>query len=97
VNCVLHFRPHALLLFEVQPLICLLTSRWGTTDGVLKDGFRISNTQVTMAAASNTLEIKLDAGKTTADFDTVGLWCERLSANFGQVSRYWRNKIGTVY
>ncbi|EPE34248.1 hypothetical protein GLAREA_07261 [Glarea lozoyensis ATCC 20868] len=59
---------------------------WGTTNGVLKDGFRISNTQVTMAAASTTLEINLDAGKTTADFDTVGLWCERLSANFGQAT-----------
>lgn len=59
---------------------------WGTTDGVIKDGFRISSTQVTQAATSDTLIIKLDAGKTAADFDTVGLWCERLNANFGQAT-----------
>lgn len=59
---------------------------WGTTDGVIKDGFRISNTQVTHAATSDTLIIKLDAGKTVADFNTVGLWCERLNANFGQAT-----------
>ncbi|KAH6665931.1 hypothetical protein B0J14DRAFT_604895 [Halenospora varia] len=59
---------------------------WGTTDGVLKNGFRISNTQVTSAATSNMLTIKLDSGKTTADFSTVGLWCERLNANFGQAT-----------
>ncbi|KAH8647558.1 hypothetical protein BGZ60DRAFT_521230 [Tricladium varicosporioides] len=59
---------------------------WGTTDGVLKNGFRISNTQVTSAAKSNMLTIKLDSGKTTADFSTVGLWCERLNANFGQAT-----------
>lgn len=32
------------------------------------------------------LEIKLDAGKTAGDFSVVGLWCERLSANFGQAT-----------
>ncbi|KAF2431887.1 hypothetical protein EJ08DRAFT_648560 [Tothia fuscella] len=57
---------------------------WGTTDGVLKDGFRISNKQVKEKASTNSLTIMLDAGKTPADFSTVGLWCERLNANFGQ-------------
>jgi hypothetical protein len=59
---------------------------WGTTDGVIKDGFRISNEQVTQKATSNSLTIMLDAGKTPADFSTVGLWCERLNANFGQAT-----------
>ena len=59
---------------------------WGTTDGVIKDGFRISNEQVTQKASSNSLTIMLDAGKTTSDFSTVGLWCERLHANFGQAT-----------
>jgi hypothetical protein len=59
---------------------------WGSTSDVLKDGFRISDEQVTMAAETDSLTISLDAGKTTADFSTVGLWCERLSANFGQAS-----------
>lgn len=57
---------------------------WGSTSTNLKDGFRISNAQITGKATSNTLDIALDAGKTTADFMTVGLWCERFSANFGQ-------------
>ncbi|KAJ5017262.1 hypothetical protein K4K57_009168 [Colletotrichum sp. SAR 10_99] len=59
---------------------------WGATDDVIKHGFRISNEQVTKAASTNTLTIKLDAGKTPADFSTVGLWCERLSADFGQAT-----------
>ncbi|KAF4624288.1 hypothetical protein G7Y89_g13885 [Cudoniella acicularis] len=59
---------------------------WGTTDGVLKDGFRISNTHITTAATSNMLTINLDAGHTTADFSAVGLWCEQLNANFGQAT-----------
>ncbi|KAF4912445.1 hypothetical protein CGCVW01_v011096 [Colletotrichum viniferum] len=59
---------------------------WGATDDVIKNGFRISNKQVTKAASTNTLTIKLDAGKTPADFSTVGLWCERLSADFGQAT-----------
>ncbi|KAH7418822.1 hypothetical protein BKA64DRAFT_208983 [Cadophora sp. MPI-SDFR-AT-0126] len=59
---------------------------WGSTDGVIKNGFRISNEQITKAATTNTITIKLDAGKTAADFDTVGLWCERLNANFGQAT-----------
>ncbi|KAG4428950.1 hypothetical protein IFR05_015571, partial [Cadophora sp. M221] len=57
---------------------------WGTTSSSLKDGFRISNAQVTEAATSNTLSINLNAGKTSADFTTVGLWCESFSVNFGQ-------------
>jgi hypothetical protein len=57
---------------------------WGSTTSKLSSGFRISNEQVTKAATSDMLEIELDAGKTSADFSVVGLWCERLSANFGQ-------------
>jgi hypothetical protein len=57
---------------------------WGATNTNLKGGFRISSKQVTEAAKTNTLTITLDAGKTTADFSTVGLWCEKFSANFGQ-------------
>lgn len=49
-------------------------------------GFRISNFHVTQAATSNMDTINLDAGKTTADFSTVGLWCEQLKANFGQAT-----------
>lgn len=37
-----------------------------------------------MAPANKMYTIELDAGKTTGDFGTVGLWCERFSANFGQ-------------
>lgn len=59
---------------------------WGTTNGILSDGFRISNFHVTQAATSNMDIINLDAGKTTADFSTVGLWCEQLKANFGQAT-----------
>ena len=59
---------------------------WWGTNGALADGFRISNTHVTQAATSNTDVINLDAGKTTADFSTVGLWCEQLKANFGQAT-----------
>jgi len=59
---------------------------WGTTNGILADGFRISNFHVTQAATSNMDTINLDAGKTTADFSTVGLWCEQLKANFGQAT-----------
>ncbi|KAG9232502.1 hypothetical protein BJ875DRAFT_76905 [Amylocarpus encephaloides] len=69
---------------------------WGATNDDLKSGFRISNTQVTQAATSNMLEIKLDAGKTTADFVTVGLWCERLAANFGQATLAAGSGTGTT-
>lgn len=55
-------------------------------DGVLKNGFRIANTQVTTAATSDTYTIYLDNQKTAADFTTVGLWCERFQANFGQAT-----------
>ncbi|KAK5661079.1 hypothetical protein OQA88_10969 [Cercophora sp. LCS_1] len=59
---------------------------WGSATSNLGDGFRISTKQVDEAASSNTYTIDLDAGKTTADFSTVGLWCERFSANFGQAT-----------
>jgi len=59
---------------------------WGTTNGILSDGFRISNFHVTQAATSSIDTINLDAGKTTADFSTVGLWCEQLKADFGQAT-----------
>ncbi len=57
---------------------------WGSTSDNLADGFRISNKQVDGVASSDTYTIMLDAGKTAADFATVGLWCERFSVNFGQ-------------
>jgi hypothetical protein len=70
---------------------------WGTTNDVLKDGFRISNAQVKEKASTNSLTIMLDAGKTPADFSTVGLWCERLNANFGQATlAATGNKTGTT-
>ncbi|KAM7202696.1 hypothetical protein V8F33_002622 [Rhypophila sp. PSN 637] len=59
---------------------------WGSATSSLSDGFRISNKHVTEAATSDTTEIMLDAGKSTADFMTVGLWCEKFSANFGQAT-----------
>lgn len=60
---------------------------WGSKSSSLGEGgFRISNEQVKEAAKTNTYVIPLDAGKTTADFSTVGLWCEKFSVNFGQAS-----------
>lgn len=59
---------------------------WGSTSPNLADGFRISNKQVEQAATSDTYTIALDAGKTAADFMTVGLWCEKFSVNFGQAT-----------
>jgi hypothetical protein len=67
---------------------------WGTATSNLGDGFRISNKQVDKAASSNTYTIDLDAGKTTADFSIVGLWCERFSANFGQATLAPANASG---
>jgi len=59
---------------------------WGTASTKLSEGFRISNKQVKEAATSNVYNITLDAGKGLADFGTVGLWCEKFSANFGQAT-----------
>jgi len=60
---------------------------WGSkSSSISEGGFRISNEQVKEAAKTNTYAIALDAGKTTADFSTVGLWCEKFSVNFGQAS-----------
>lgn len=61
---------------------------WGSTTASLAGGFRISNTQVKEPASSSggTYMVSLDAGKTTEDFGTVGLWCEKFSANFGQAT-----------
>ena len=59
---------------------------WGSTTQTLQDGFRISNEQVTETSDGSDLMIALDAGKTTADFSVVGLWCERLESNFGQAT-----------
>jgi hypothetical protein len=73
--------------YELQDASAPALYWWGTTDGVLKDGFRISNDHITMAATKPTdMTIKLDAGKTTADFSTVGLWCEHFGINFGQAT-----------
>ncbi|KAM7214814.1 hypothetical protein V8F06_009804 [Rhypophila decipiens] len=59
---------------------------WGSATSSLSDGFRISNKHVTEKATLDTTEIMLDAGKSTSDFLTVGLWCEKFSANFGQAT-----------
>ncbi|KAH0556076.1 hypothetical protein GP486_005989 [Trichoglossum hirsutum] len=59
---------------------------WGAKDGNLKGGFRISNTQIKDTSAGKDITIKLDAGKTVADFATVGLWCERFGVDFGQTT-----------
>ncbi|KJZ73023.1 hypothetical protein HIM_07595 [Hirsutella minnesotensis 3608] len=57
---------------------------WGSTSDSLSSGFRINNEQVTKPASTNDITISLDAGHTAKDFSVVGLWCEKLSANFGQ-------------
>jgi hypothetical protein len=57
---------------------------WGSTSNNLKDGFRISNMLMDKVVKGQDLTVKLNVGKTTADFSTVGLWCERFSVNFGQ-------------
>ncbi|KAI9768412.1 MAG: hypothetical protein M1839_004109 [Geoglossum umbratile] len=59
---------------------------WGATDGNLKGGFRISNVQVKEVSTGKDLQVALDAGKTVADFATVGLWCERFGVDFGQAT-----------
>lgn len=59
---------------------------WGATNGDLPKGFRINNERVSKPASSDSVTILLDAGKTAADFSVVGLWCEKLSANFGQAA-----------
>jgi hypothetical protein len=59
---------------------------WGVPSGSINTGFRISNKQVTETSTGKTLDIKLDAGKTLADFAIVGLWCEHFSINFGQAT-----------
>ena len=73
--------------YELQDASAPALYFWGTTDGILKDGFRISNTHVTSAQPKPTdITIKLDTGKTTADFTTVGLWCEKFGIDFGQAT-----------
>ncbi len=59
---------------------------WGATSDNLKSGFRISDKQVRGTSDGGNLEIPLDAGKTIADFSTVGLWCERFGINYGQAT-----------
>ncbi|KAH0538905.1 hypothetical protein FGG08_004496 [Glutinoglossum americanum] len=57
---------------------------WGSATPALKSGFRISNAQVKTPSGGADLVVQLDAGKTVADFSTVGLWCERFGVDFGQ-------------
>ncbi|OAQ71365.1 electron transfer DM13 domain-containing protein [Pochonia chlamydosporia 170] len=57
---------------------------WGSTNDKLSSGFRINNERVDKPASTDSIIIPLDAGKKPADFEVVGLWCEKLSANFGQ-------------
>jgi Electron transfer DM13 len=59
---------------------------WGSTDSNLKGGFRISNAQVKQVSTGEDLQVQLDAGKTVADFGTVGLWCEHFGVDFGQAT-----------
>lgn len=57
---------------------------WGAKDSNLPKGFRINNERVSMPASTNSIVIPLNAGYKAADFTYVGLWCEKLNANFGQ-------------
>jgi len=57
---------------------------WGSTTSNLKGGFRISDMLMDKVVKGQDLTVKLNVGKTTADFTTVGLWCERFGVNFGQ-------------
>ncbi|POR34402.1 Electron transfer DM13 [Tolypocladium paradoxum] len=59
---------------------------WGATSSDLPKGFRINNERVSRPASSDSVTILLDAGKKAADFSVVGLWCEKLNANFGQAT-----------
>lgn len=57
---------------------------WGSTTSDLPKGFRINNQRVSAAATTDSITIPLDAGHNAGDFAYVGLWCEKLNANFGQ-------------
>lgn len=57
---------------------------WGATTSDLPKGFRINNERVDKPASTDSIVISLDAGHKASDFDYVGLWCEKLNANFGQ-------------
>lgn len=57
---------------------------WGATDSNLPKGFRINNERVSEPAKTDSITIALDAGHKASDFTYVGLWCEKLNANFGQ-------------
>ncbi|KAI9798685.1 MAG: hypothetical protein M1833_004674 [Piccolia ochrophora] len=69
---------------------------WGASTDDLSSGFRISEEQVIETSAGGELQIKLDSGKTTADFSTVGLWCERFGVNFGQATLEPAGRNGTA-
>lgn len=58
---------------------------YGSMTNDIPHGFRISEESVsTLQKTPGTATIKLDAGKTLADFDYVGLWCEPYKILFGQ-------------
>ncbi|OAA75147.1 DM13 domain protein [Akanthomyces lecanii RCEF 1005] len=57
---------------------------WGSKTSDLPKGFRINNERVSAAATTDSITIPLDAGYMAGDFAYVGLWCEKLNANFGQ-------------
>lgn len=69
---------------------------WGATDDDLSGGFRISNEQVSEESSSDSITIDLDADYTAADFSVVGLWCERLNANFGQATLSGEGSSGST-
>ena len=58
---------------------------WGSTTEDISKGFRVNSIRVSTATPGpTTIMILLDSGKTASDFTYFGLWCESLSANFGE-------------
>lgn len=73
--------------YELQDASAPALYWWGSTTSTLKDGFRISSMHITTATTTPTdITVNLDIGKTTADFSTVGLWCEQFGIDFGQTT-----------
>jgi hypothetical protein len=57
---------------------------WGSPDENLRSGFRVSSKEVKKTAAGEDFQVDLDVGRTSAEFRTFGLWCERFGVNYGQ-------------
>ena len=69
---------------------------WGSTTSSLRSGFRISEERVSKVSDGEDLQVSLDAGKTTADFTVVGLWCERFGINYGQTTLVASSSSGST-